>query len=119
MRQDYRPARLHDDDMDRIHALERDLQRKYERDIVLVPYEKGGPAPGSPRMDVGRMGGAAIKRGATFGYAPPQADMYPTLADVQTKHDDNPDGLHRSVPGTGVPADRPPRPPHRPSRNQP
>lgn len=104
MPQRYRLARLHADDVARIHALEEELGQRYGRDIALVPYEKesrtpgSAETPGSAQMDVGRMGGDSIKRGATFAYSPPQTDQYPTLADIATKHDDNPDGLHRSIP---------------------
>lgn len=132
MHPDYEFAHLDPEDIERVHAMERDLGRRYHREIVLIAYEKpGGPADQRPletspetsenlQTAMGRpqatrrmpwwahglregerrpvqegLGGPS--RGTTFGYTEAQFDAYPTLADLQSKYDGFPDGLHRSV----------------------
>lgn len=110
---DYEFARLEQEDVDRVHAMEKELKKRYDREIVLIAYERSksaGRAKQAGEGELGRSGdvrgGAGepadgglggSQRGTTFGYTEAQFDSYPTLADLQTKYDGNPDGLHRSV----------------------
>lgn len=79
MHSGYRFVDLSEEDQGRVQAMEQELGRKYNREVVLIAYEKPQEDGGSAQMEVGRLGVDSNQRGTTFGYADAHGDRHPTL----------------------------------------
>lgn len=78
----YQFVDLSGDDLEQIRTMERKLTDKYDREIVLIAYEKPGKHAHESPIESGRPDDESPKRGPTFGFTDAQFDHHPTLASV-------------------------------------